>query len=160
MSESEETKWRLSTASEQRDTASSSSEEQEKKEELQERVQSKAEDIDGGGEGSLVTKTDVPIIEARKQQRKTRKKSLKSSDASRKKEPINNLATISKLLKKQANQLARIEKISQQLQKSFNKMDKQSNTIKQLYTIVTQLQRQLSHRQLQQQRSRKNRVKI
>lgn len=159
MSESEETKWRLSTASEQRDTASSS-EEQEKKEELQERVQSKAEDIDGGGEGSLVTKTDVPIIEARKQQRKTRKKSLKSSDASRKKEPINNLATISKLLKKQANQLARIEKISQQLQKSFNKMDKQSNTIKQLYTIVTQLQRQLSHRQLQQQRSRKNRVKI
>jgi hypothetical protein len=160
MSESEETKWRLSTASEQRDTASSSSEEQEKKEELQERVQSKAEDIDGGGEGSLVTKTDVPIIEARKQQRKTRKKSLKSSDASRKKEPINNLPTISKLLKKQANQLARIEKISQQLQKSFNKMDKQSNTIKQLYTIVTQLQRQLSHRQLQQQRSRKNRVKI
>ena len=159
MSESEETKWRLSTASEQRDTASSS-EEQEKKEELQERVQSKAEDIDGGGEGSLVTKTDVPIIEARKQQRKTRKKSLKSSDASRKKEPINNLPTISKLLKKQANQLARIEKISQQLQKSFNKMDKQSNTIKQLYTIVTQLQRQLSHRQLQQQRSRKNRVKI
>lgn len=159
MSESEETKWRLSTASEQRDTASSS-EEQEKKEELQERVQSKAEDIDGGGEGSLVTKTDVPIIEARKQQRKTRKKSLKSSDASRKKEPINNLAAISKLLKKQANQLARIEKISQQLQKSFNKMDKQSNTIKQLYTIVTQLQRQLSHRQLQQQRSRKNRVKI
>jgi hypothetical protein len=159
MSESEETKWRLSTASEQRDTASSS-EEQEKKEELQERVQSKVEDIVGGGEGSLVTKTDVPIIEARKQQRKTRKKSLKSSDASRKKEPINNLAAISKLLKKQANQLARIEKISQQLQKSFNKMDKQSNTIKQLYTIVTQLQRQLSHRQLQQQRSRKNRVKI
>lgn len=159
MSESEETKWRLSTASEQRDTASSS-EEQEKKEELQERVQSKVEDIGGGGEGSLVTKTDVPIIEARKQQRKTRKKSLKSSDASRKKEPINNLPTISKLLKKQANQLARIEKISQQLQKSFNKMDKQSNTIKQLYTIVTQLQRQLSHRQLQQQRSRKNRVKI
>jgi hypothetical protein len=159
MSESEETKWRLSTASEQRDTASSS-EEQEKKEELQERVQSKAEDIDGRGEGSLVTKTDVPIIEARKQKRKTRKKSLKSSDASRKKEPINNLATISKLLEKQANQLARIEKISQQLQKSFNKMDKQSNTIKQLYTIVTQLQRQLSHRQLQQQRSRKNKVKI
>ena len=72
MSESEETKWRLSTASEQRDTASSSSEEQEKKEELQERVQSKAEDIDGGGEGSLVTKTDVPIIEARKQQRQGR----------------------------------------------------------------------------------------
>jgi hypothetical protein len=159
MSESEETKWRLSTASEQRDTASSS-EEQEKKEELQERVQSKVENIGGGGEGSLVTKTDVPIIEARKQKRKTRKKSLKSSDASRKKEPINNLAAISKLLKKQANQLARIEKISQQLQKSFNKMDKQSNTIKQLYTIVTQLQRQLSHGQLQQQRSRKNRVKI
>ena len=159
MSESEETKWRLSTASEQRDKASSS-EEQEKKEELQERVQSKVENIGGGGEGSLVTKTDVPIIEARKQKRKTRKKSLKSSDASRKKEPINNLATISKLLEKQANQLARIEKISQQLQKSFNKMDKQSNTIKQLYTIVTQLQRQISHRQLQQQRSRKNRVKI
>jgi hypothetical protein len=88
-----------------KDGASSSPEGQVKKEELQERVQAKAEDIGGGGlEGSLVTKTEeVSITEARKQQRKTRNESLKSSDATMKKEPINDLATISKQLEKQGN---------------------------------------------------------
>ena len=43
----------------------------------------------------------------------------------------------------QANQLTRIEKVILPLQKSVNKIDKQSNTIKQLYMEVTQLQRQI-----------------
>jgi hypothetical protein len=49
-----------------------------------------------------------------------------------------------------SKQLARIEKVIQSLQSSFNKIDRQSNTMKQLYGIVTQLQRQV-HRQIQQQ---------
>ena len=81
------------------------------------------------------------------------KKSLKERAATKKKESNNNLATISKQLEKQANHLVRIEKLIQPLQKSFNKIDKQSNTIKQLYTILTQLQRQMHHRQFQQRQS-------
>jgi hypothetical protein len=164
MSENEETGWRLSveTGQEEKERAAGPLAEDEKQEEeLQQKVQAKAEDIAGGGEASLVTKPEeVPIIEPTKQGRKVMKKSLKARAATKKKESNNNLATISKQLEKQANRLVRIEKLIQPLQKSFNKIDKQSNTIKQLYTIVTQLQRQLSHRQLQQQRSRKNRVKI
>jgi hypothetical protein len=57
---------------------------------------------------------------------------------------------MSKQLEKQSEQLARIEKVVQSLQNSFNKIYRQSNTIKQLYGIVTQLQRQI-HRQIQQQ---------
>ena len=57
---------------------------------------------------------------------------------------------MSKQLEKQSKQLARIEKVVQSLQNSFNKIDRQSYTIKQLYGIVTQLQRQI-HRQIQQQ---------
>jgi hypothetical protein len=37
--------------------------------------------------------------------------------------------------------LIRIEKAIVSLQKSVDKIDKQSNTIKQLYSVVTQLQR-------------------
>jgi hypothetical protein len=81
------------------------------------------------------------------------KKSLKARAATKKKESNNNLATISRQLEKQANHLVRIEKLIQPLQKSFNKIDKQSNTIKQLYTILTQLQRQMHHRQFQQRQS-------
>jgi hypothetical protein len=57
---------------------------------------------------------------------------------------------MSRQLEKQSRQLARIEKVIQSLQSSFNKIDRQSNTMKQLYGIVTQLQRQV-HRQIQQQ---------
>jgi D-alanyl-D-alanine dipeptidase len=57
---------------------------------------------------------------------------------------------MSRQLEKQSKQLARIEKVIQSLQNSFNKIDRQSNTIRQLYGIVTQLQRQM-HRQIQQQ---------
>ena len=49
MSENEETKWRISTETGQEEDKSSSSEEQQEKEALQETVQAKAEDIDGGG---------------------------------------------------------------------------------------------------------------
>ena len=50
---------------------------------------------------------------------------------------------ISKQLERQAAQLARIEKVVLPLQKSFNRIDKQSNTIKQPYSEVTQLQKQI-----------------
>jgi hypothetical protein len=153
MSENEETGWRLSveTGQEEKERAAGPLAEDEKQEEeLQQKVQAKAEDIAGGGEASLVTKPEVPIIEPTKQGRKVMKKSLKARAATKKKESNNNLATISKQLEKQANRLVRIEKLIQPLQKSFNKIDKQSNTIKQLYTILTQLQRQMHHRQFQQ----------
>ena len=156
MSENEETGWRLSVETGQEETeraAGPLAEDEKQEEELQQKVQAKAEDIAGGGEASLVTKPEeVPIIEPTKQGRKVMKKSLKARAATKKKESNNNLATISKQLEKQANHLVRIEKLIQPLQKSFNKIDKQSNTIKQLYTILTQLQRQMHHRQFQQQR--------
>jgi hypothetical protein len=156
MSENEETGWRLSvqTGQEEKESAAGPlAEDKKQEEELQQKVQAKAEDIAGGGEASLVTKPEEgPIIEPTKQGRKVTKKSLKARAATRKKESNNNLATISKQLEKQANHLVRIEKLIQPLQKSFNKIDKQSNTIKQLYIILTQLQRQMHHRQLQQQR--------
>lgn len=50
---------------------------------------------------------------------------------------------ISKQLERQAARLARIEKIVLPLQKSVNRINKQSNTIKQLYAVVTQLQMQI-----------------
>ncbi|HEU4443900.1 MAG TPA: hypothetical protein VFR94_04415 [Nitrososphaeraceae archaeon] len=50
---------------------------------------------------------------------------------------------ISKQLERQAAHLARIEKIVLPLQKSVNRINKQSNTIKQLYAVVTQLQMQI-----------------
>jgi hypothetical protein len=166
MSESEETEWRLrSTETKQEDKVSSSLEWKER-EDLQERVQAKAEAIgggSGGGEGSLVTKLEeIPATEDTKQGGKTMKKSLKTEGAIRKKESKNNLATISKQLEKQANQLARIEKLIQASQKSFHTIDKQSNTIKKLYTIVTQLQRRqtvLSHFLQQQKSNRKKRAR-
>jgi hypothetical protein len=156
MSENEETGWRLSvqTGQEEKErTAGPLAEDEKQEEELQQKVQAKTEDIAGGGEASLVTKPEeVPVIEPTKQERKVTKKSLKARAATKKKESNNNLATISKQLEKQANHLVRIEKLIQPLQKSFNKIDKQSNTIKQLYTILTQLQRQMHNHQFQQQR--------
>ena len=65
---------------------------------------------------------------------------------------------MSKQLEKQSKQLARIEKVVQSLQNSFNKIDRQSNTMKQLYGIVRQLQRQV-HRQIQQQQQRRTQKK-
>jgi hypothetical protein len=167
MSESEETEWRLrSTETKQEDKVLSPSLEGKNRADLQERVQAKAEAIgggSGGGEGSLVTKLEeIPATEDTKQGGKTMKKSLKTEGAIRKKESKNNLATISKQLEKQANQLARIEKLIQASQKSFHTIDKQSNTIKKLYTIVTQLQRRqtvLSHFLQQQKSNRKKRAR-
>jgi hypothetical protein len=167
MSESEETEWRLrSTETKQEDKVSSSLLEGKNGDDLQERVQAKAEAIGGGGgggEGSFVTKPEeIPAAEDTKQVGKTMKKSLKTKGATRNKEYNNNLATISKQLEKQANQLAKIEKLIQTLQKSFRTIDKQSNTIKKLYTIVTQLQRRQTHPShflQEQQRQKRNRKK-
>jgi hypothetical protein len=64
---------------------------------------------------------------------------------------------MSKQLEKQSKQLARIEKVIQSLQSSLNKIDRQSNTMKQLYGIVTQLQRQM-HRIIQQKQQQKQRT--
>src|SRR5437870_10264450 len=86
----------------------------------------------------------------RKKERKTRKPS-KSKEAPSKKDI--NLISMSRHLEKQSKQLARIEKVIQSLQSSFNKIDRQSSTMKQLYGVVTQLQRQV-HRQIQQQQQR------
>ena len=170
MSESEETEWRLrTTETKQEDKVLSPSLEGKNRGDLQERVQAKAEAIgggSGGGEGNLVTKPEeIPATEDTKQGGKTMKKSLKTGGATRKKESNNNLATISKQLEKQAIQLARIEKLIQALQKSFHTIDKQSNTIKKLYSIVTQLQRRQTHprhflqEQQQQKRNRKKRAR-
>ena len=59
---------------------------------------------------------------------------------------------MTKQIERHANQLTRIEKAITSLQKSVNKIDKQSNTIKQIYVVVTQLQRQI--------RSSKNRKQV
>ena len=106
---------------------------------MQDTVQTNAEEIGGGGEGSLITKPEeVPITKApEKKERITKTRRLakkKELDSSK------NLAKISKELERHTNQLARIEKAIMPLQKSINKIDKQSNTMKQLYTKITQLQ--------------------
>jgi hypothetical protein len=153
MSESEETKWRLSPQIDKTEenaevvTASLSGDEQ-KKDELQQRIQTKAENI-GGGEGSHVTRSEeVPAAEAPRKQKGTKSK-LKYT-ARRKRE--SNTNNISKQLERQADQLTRIKKVILPLQKSVNRIEKQSNTIKQLYSSVTYLQR---HVRLSQNRKPK-----
>jgi hypothetical protein len=155
MSEDEETGWRAVGGAEevrQKEIAAATTKEENDDEELQQRVQARAEDL-GGEEASLITETEegevIPITETKyespsKKARKTRKSSKKSKAATPKKESKNNTNLIS-----MSKQLARIEKVIQSLQNSFNKIDRQSNIMKQLYGIVTQLQRQI-HRQIQQ----------
>ena len=154
MSKNEETKWRLGVEPEEAEerAAEPSSEEDEKKEdekkedekkeELQQTIQTKAEEIGGGGEGSLITRPEeVPITEAPKKKEWIAK--AKHSSMKREPDSSKSMVKISKQLERQANQLARIEKAILPLQKSVNRIDKQSNTIKQLYIQATQLQRQI-----------------
>jgi hypothetical protein len=148
MLESGETEWRLGAEPEDAEekAAKLSSEEDEKKEELQETVQERAEEIGGGegeGEGSFVTRQEemVPIAEAPKKNKGIAK--VKHPAVKREPDSSKDMVKISKQLERQANQLAGIEKAIPPLQNSFNRIDKQSNTIKQLYTEVTQLQRQI-----------------
>jgi|SRR5215217_1055814 len=161
MSENEEMKWGLSTETGQEEdkaSSSSSSEEQHEKEALQKTVQAKAEDIaGGGGEASLLTKPEeeeVPITDKQYQSTTKEKKTKKPSKAkvlTKKKEYDNaNLTGISRQLEKQSNQLVKIEKVLQPLQKSFNKIDRQSITIKQLYSVVMQLRREIDRQKKQQ----------
>jgi hypothetical protein len=144
MSESEETKWRLGTEPEEAEESATelSYEEDEKKEGLQQTVQSKAEEIGGGGEGSLVTRPEeVPISEFPKKKEqisRTKRPSVKREPNSN-----NGIVNISKQLERQAAQLASIEKVVLRLRKSVDRVDKQSNKIKQLYLEVSQLQRQI-----------------
>ena len=142
MSESEETKWRLGAEPEEavERAAELSAEEDEKKEELQQTIQTNAEEIGRGGEGTLIARPqEAPITEARKKKQRIAKAEYPivkiKSDSS--------IVKISKQLERQAAHLARIEKIVLPLQKSVNRINKQSSTIKQLYTVVTQLQMQI-----------------
>ena len=150
MSESEETEWRLGV-----------NPEDEKKGELQQTVQAKAEEIGGGGEGSLVAKLseEEPITEAPKKEEpkaKAKGPSLKKRETDTGK----NMANISKQVERQANQLIRIEKATVSLQKSINKIDKQLNTIRQLNVALTQLQRHVrsSKNRKQNQSTEKKKV--
>lgn len=153
MSESEETKWRLSPEIDKTEenaevVTASLSEDEQKKDELQQRIQTKAENI-GGGEGSNVTRPEeVPVAEAPRKQKGTKSK-LKYTARRKRESDTNN---ISKQLERQADQLTRIEKVILPLQKSVNRIEKQSNTIKQLYSSVTYLQR---HVRLSQNRKPK-----
>jgi hypothetical protein len=157
MLESEETKWRLGVEPEQAEerAAEQSSEEDEQKEELQQTIQAKADEIGGGGEGSIVAEpTEEPIAGApKKKERKAKAFTVKKSEPDTSKD-------MTKQIERQANQLARIEKAITSLQKSINKTDKQSNTIKQIYVVVTQIQRQIrsSKNQKQNQTFQKKKV--
>jgi hypothetical protein len=153
MSESEETKWRLSPEIDKTEenaevVTASLSEDEQKKDELQQRIQTKVENI-GGGEGSHVTRSEeVPVAKAPRKQKGTKSK-LKYTARRKRESDTNN---ISKQLERQADQLTRIEKVILPLQKSVNRIEKQSNTIKQLYGSVTYLQR---HVRLSQNRKPK-----
>jgi exonuclease VII small subunit len=151
MSEGEETKWRLGTEPEEAEerAAELTSQENETKDELQHTIQTKVEEIGGGGEGSLITRPEeVPITEVPRKKEQVEKanrpNTKKEQDSSK------NMEKISKELERHANRLTRIEKVILPLERSVNKIDKQSNTIKQLHTKVTQLQKQI--------RSTKNRA--
>ena len=144
MSESEETKWRLGAEPEEavERAAELSAEEDEKKEELQQTIQTNAEEIGRGGEGSLIARPqEIPITEAPKKKQRI----AKAEHPTVKIEPDSSksMVKISKQLERQAAHLARIEKIVLPLQKSVSRINKQSNTIKQLYNVVTQLQMQM-----------------
>ena len=135
MSEAEETGWRAAgdaeAAQEEKAAAPTEEEdeEQERKEELQQRVQARAEDL-GGEEASLIKDTEegekVPITETKYEppSKKVRKKTGKPSK-SKAATPKNNtnLISMSKQLEKQSKQLARIEKVIQSLQSSFNNIN-------------------------------------
>jgi hypothetical protein len=144
MSESEETKWRLGAEPEEavERAAELSAKEDEKKEELQQTTQTNAEEIGRGGEGSLIARLqEVPITEApKKKQRIAKHPTVKIEPVKIEPDSSKSMVKISKQLERQAAHLARIEKIVLPLQKSVNRINKQSNTIKQLYTVVTQLQ--------------------
>lgn len=58
---------------------------------------------------------------------------------------------ILKQLERQAKQLVRIEKVGLPLQRSMNRIDKQSNTMKQLYSTLTKLQKQIHSAKNQKQ---------
>ena len=145
MSESEETKWRLGAEPEEavvHKAAELSAEEDDKKEELQQSIQTNAEEIGRGGEGNLIARPqEVPITEARKKKQRIAK--AEHPTVKIKPDSSKSVVKISKQLERQAAHLARIEKIVLPLQKSVNRINKQSNTIKQLYAVVTQLQIQI-----------------
>jgi hypothetical protein len=144
MSEGEETKWRLGVQSEGAEERADElcAEENEMKEKLQQKVQTNAEEQGGGSEGSLVTKQEkVPIMETHPSEKRIAE--TKRPVSRRERGSNIDMTKISKQLERQANQLAKIEKVILPLQRSVNKIDNQSNTIKQLYTQISQIQRHM-----------------
>ena len=140
MLEGEETKWRLGVEPERAEerAAELSSEEDEQKEELQQTIHARANEIGGGGEGSFIAEqTEEPIADTPK------KKEMKAKSLTVKKSEPDTSKDMTKQIERQSNQLTRLEKAITSLQKSINKTDKQSNTIKQIYVVVTQIQRQI-----------------
>lgn len=86
MSESEETKWRLGIEPEEsvERAAELSAEEDEEKEELQQTIQTNAEEIGGGGEGSLIARPqEIPITEAPKKKQRIAKTEQYCEDRAR-----------------------------------------------------------------------------
>jgi hypothetical protein len=166
MSESEETKWRLGAEPEEavEKAAELSAEEDEKKEELQQSIQPNAEGIGRRGEGSLIARPqEVPITEARKKKQRIAK--AEHPTVKIKPDSSKSMVKISNQLEGQAARLARIEKIVLPLQKSVNRINKQSNAIMQLYAVVTQLQMQIrstkdqkQNQGIQKRKRRKNPV--
>jgi hypothetical protein len=166
MSESEETKWRLGAEPEEavEKAAELSAEEDEKKEELQQSIQTNAEEIGRRGEASLIARPqEVPITEARKKKQRIAK--AEHPTVKIKPDSSKSMVKISKQLERQAARLARIEKIVLPLQMSVNRINKQSNAIKQLYAVVTQLQMQIrstkdqkQNQGIQKRKRRKNPV--
>ena len=98
---------------------------------MQQTIQARADEIGGGGEGSIATGAEEELEVPKKRERKVKALNVKRSELDTSKE-------MTKQIERQANQLARIEKAITSLQKSINKTDKQSNTIKQIYVVVTQ----------------------
>src|SRR5215207_1598938 len=104
-----------------------SSEENENKEEFQQTIQTKAEEIGGGREGSLITRPqEVLITEAPKKEERIAK--AKHPTVKRESYFTKSDIKISKQPERQADQLARIEKVLLPLQKSVNKIDKHNKT--------------------------------
>jgi hypothetical protein len=120
MLEGEETKWRLGVEPEQAEerAAELSSEEDEQKEELQQTIQARADEIGGGGEGSVVAEpAEEPIADAPK------KKEMKAKSLTVKKSESGTSKDMTKQIERQASQLTKIEKAITSLQKSVNKID-------------------------------------
>lgn len=117
--------------------------------ELQQRVEGKVQEKDEGAEGVADTELEAgqeqlssvaKVQQVPKQQEKV-KKIKKKAKSEKRLEP--NLYELSNQLEKHTKQLSRIEAIVQPLPKHLKNADTQSKMVKELYTSIKQVQRQL-----------------